>query len=355
MTSSARFAANLLRHGALACAREAVAIMQREAPALLANGLPETFADPVEDTRVRALVLAEALDVDRAALFAHQIEWYRVALWHRGVDDDYLPANLRALRTALAQALPAACGPDVDRHLRLAEATARAAPREQPSWLAGAAPLRDEARRFLLAVLENRRQHAIELVLRAHAAGASIVDLHEHVLMLAMREIGRMWLMAEIPIADEHFASRVVETCLERLAELQPTVAPSGHKVLLFAVGGNQHGLAVRFAAERLAGRGHEVLDLGADLPAADLEWSLQDRPVDLIVCGAALVLQLGSLRATLESLRRGLGAACPPLLAGGAPFAVVPDLHTVLGADAGAGDVASAVCRADELLARRR
>ncbi|MBZ0154463.1 MAG: hypothetical protein K8J09_23290, partial [Planctomycetes bacterium] len=102
MTSSARFAANLLRHGALACAREAVTIMQREAPALLADGLPETFADPVEDTRVRALVLAEALDVDRAPLFAHQIEWYRVALAHRGVDDDYLPANLRALRTALA-------------------------------------------------------------------------------------------------------------------------------------------------------------------------------------------------------------------------------------------------------------
>ncbi|MBL8752145.1 MAG: cobalamin-dependent protein [Planctomycetes bacterium] len=355
MPGVARFAANLLRRGALACARDAVEIQRRDAPAMFERGVPDTFADPVEDTRVRVLTLAEAIDVDRAALFAHQIEWYRVALAHRAVDDGYLLANLRALREALGAALPAECGPLVRRHLAVAEATACAAPRELPSWLAGTGPLRAEARQFVLALLENRRQDAIDLVLRLQADGAAVADVHDHVLALALREIGRMWLMAEIPIADEHFASRTVETCVDRLAERAPRAQPTGRKVLVFAVGGDQHGLAVRFVADRFALRGHEVWNLGADMPASDLEWTLQDRSVDLVACGASLVLHLGSARATVERLRAALGDRCPPILVGGGPFAVAPDLHHVLGADAGAGDAATAVARGDELLARRR
>jgi methanogenic corrinoid protein MtbC1 len=110
----------------------------------------------------------------------------------------------------------------------------------------------------------------------------------------------------------------------------------------------------VRFVAERFALRGHEVWNLGADMPAADLEWTLQDRAVDLVACGASLVLHLGSARATIERLRAATGDRCPPLLLGGAPFAVVPDLHRVLGADAGGADAASALARGEELLARR-
>lgn len=241
----------------------------------------------------------------------------------------------------------------VQRHLAVAEAAARAAPRELPSWLAGTGPLLDAARRFLLAALENRRDDAIGAVLRLRADGVAVADLHDHVLALVLREVGRMWLMAEIPIADEHFVSRVVEACVERLAERAESVKPTGRKVLLFGVGGDQHGLAVRFVADRLAMRGHEVWFLGPDQPASDLEWTLQDRAVDLIACGASLVLHLGSARATIEQLRASLRDRCPPILVGGAPFAVAPDLYRVLGADAGAADAATAVARADELLAR--
>ncbi len=348
-----RFAASLMRQGALACARDTVEVMRRDAAELLARGVPETFADPVEDTRVRILTLAEAIDVDRTALFTHQVAWYRTALAYRGVDDGYLPANLRALGAALAMALPPECVPLVQRHLAAAEATLRAAPGELPSWLAGVGTLRGEARRFVLALLENRGADAIALVLRLHADGVPAVDLHEHVLMLAMREIGRMWLMAEIPIADEHFASRVVEACIERLAADSKPVPPTGRKVLSFAVGGDQHGLPIRFVAERFVMRGHEVWHLGADMPASDLEWMLQDRQVDLVACGASMVLHLGSARATIERFRASSGDRCPPILIGGAPFAVVPDLHQVLGADAGAGDAATALARGEALMRR--
>ncbi len=354
MQSPERFAADLLRRGSRAHAVAVVDTLARSRPDLVTDGLPSTFADPVDDTRSRLLTLAESLDVDRAELLAHQIGWYKVALAHRGVADDYLVANLEAMRTSLRRELPNGCHDVVDRHLVHALHRAQTAPVEVPSWLEGDAPLRVEARRFLLALLENRRRDAIELVVATHAAGASVADVHDHLLSPVQREIGRMWLMAEIPIADEHYASRVVESCLDRLASLTPPTPRIGRCVLTCAVGGDLHGLGVRLVAERFDMHGYDVWDLGADMPASDFEWMLQDRRVDLIALGATLVLHVSSARQAIAGLRRSLGADCPPILVGGMPFTVVDDLHQVIGADAAAGDPASAVARADVLLRGR-
>lgn len=354
MQSPERFAAGILRQGARACAVAAVETMERVAPGSLARGLPATFADPVEDTRIRLLTLAEALDVDRPELLTHQIAWYQVALAHRGVADDYLRQNLQAIRTALAEALPAPCQPAIERHLAPSLQRAVDAPKAIPSWLASPGTLRHEARRFLLALLENRRHDAWQVLFDAHRAGASVADLHDHVLVPSQREVGRMWLMAEIPIADEHYASRVVESCLDRLAALAPSVPSRGHTVLTFAVGGDLHGIGVRLIAERMQMHGFDVWNLGPDMPHLDFEWMLQDRRVDLIALGATLVLHVGSARATIERLRAIFGRTCPPILVGGGPFAAVDDLWRVLGADACANDAATAVMRATELLAAR-
>ena len=353
MASPARMAARLLWQSARAYAIAAVEELAKASPEIVAHGLPATFADPIEDTRMRLLALAESLDVDRPDLLAHQIAWYKVALAHRGVAAAYLPHNLAAVRRALRSNLPSSCHADVDRHLDVALRTADTAPTELPSLLEGDGPHRDLARRFLLAILENRRQAAIDLVMAAHAGSVATAELQDHVLALTQREVGRMWAMGEIPIADEHYASRVVEHCLDRLEAATPR-PPQGHlRVLTAAVGGDLHGIGLRLVGMRLAMAGFEVLELGADMPASDFEWLLQDRRVDVIALGATLVLNVSSARATIERLRH-LGAGCPPILVGGAPFTIVPDLHAVIGADAAATDAATAVHAVEMLLQQR-
>lgn len=353
MSSPARMAARLLWQSAKAYATAAVEELARVAPEIVTHGLPSTFADPIEDTRMRLLALAESLDVDRPQLLSHQIAWYKVALAHRGVADGYLLDNLAAVKRVLREGLPEACRDLVDRHLDLALHTARTAPTELPSLLEGDGPHRDLARHFLLAVLENRRQAAIDLVMAAHARGVVTAELHDHVLTLAQREVGRMWSMAEIPVADEHYASRLVEQCLDRLDAATPRAPLRPQRVVVTAAGGDLHGIGLRVVGMRLAMAGFDVLELGADMPATDFEWLLQDRRVDVVALGATLVLHVRSARTTIERLR-GLGAACPAILVGGMPFSIVPDLHTVIGADAAAGDPATAVRTVERLLQQR-
>jgi methanogenic corrinoid protein MtbC1 len=353
MQSPERFAAGVLRQGARACALAAVEALARHRPALVEVGLPSTFADPVEDTRVRILTLAEALDVDRPELLAHQMAWYKVALAHRGVAPEYLPENLSAIQRALAAELPPECHASLHRHLDAAQQRLASAPTDIPSWLEGDGPHRDAARRFLLAVLENRRRDAIELVLALRKEGVGVADLQDHVLSVAQREVGRMWLMGEIPIADEHFASRIVESCLDRLATTIAPASPRGRTVLLFAVGGDMHSIGLRMVADRFDEHGYDTWNLGADMPGSDLAWLLSDRKVDLVAIGATLALHVGAARSAIATLRALPAEAQAPILVGGGPFAVVPDLWRVVGADAVANDPSAAVRRAEELLAR--
>ncbi len=344
-------AAGLLRGSSRAYAAAALRHMERVRPDLLANGLPAGFGDPTSDTEVRILHVAESVAVDRPALLRHAVAWYAVALHHRGVTADWLPANLDAIRAALADELPVAAAAAVLPHVDAARAGVERVPLEIPSYLSRSSPHGDLAGHFLLSILEGRGDDAIGLVRGALDRGVAVEAIHDHVIVPAQREAGRMWLMAEIPIADEHYGSSIVDRTLWMLQERLPRPAASAPRVLTMGVGGNLHDFGVRLVAQRLQLAGFAVHNLGSNMPAGDVEWLLQDRAFDLIAISATLTLQLGSLVTTIARIRSGGPPRRVPILVGGEPFGVAEDLWSVVGADAGALDAAGAVAAARRLL----
>ncbi|MEY4675126.1 MAG: hypothetical protein RL148_2910 [Planctomycetota bacterium] len=355
MTASPLLAADLLRNSARAYARLVVERMQREAPDALARQLPASFANPIADTEVRILTLAESVAVDRPALLAHSVRWYKVAFAHRQVHADYLPASLRTTARVLAEELPEPCRAVVSRHLAMALAELETAPAELPSHLAAGGPMLDHARRFLLAVLEGRGDDALDLLLKEIARGTPVADLHDHVLTRTQAEIGRMWVMGEIPIADEHYGSVVMSRALYMLSQATPPAPKEAPRLLALSVGGNLHEFGIRMVGDRFALAGWNVMNLGANMPAEDLEWTLADRSFDLVALSATMAIHVGAAARTIAQLRAILGTRCPPVLVGGEPFRVVPDLHTCIGADASAADAVSAVAAGQRLLNARR
>jgi methanogenic corrinoid protein MtbC1 len=120
-------------------------------------------------------------------------------------------------------------------------------------------------------------------------------------------------------------------------------------------VGGNLHDFGLRLVAQRLQFAGFAVHHLGSNLPASELEWVLRDRPIDLLAISATLTLHLHTLAETVAHVRQLHGGErYLPVLVGGPPFEVVPDLHTLIGADAAAVDAAGAVVAATRLVSAR-
>ncbi|HEX5053046.1 MAG TPA: cobalamin-dependent protein [Planctomycetota bacterium] len=355
MNATPRFAASLLRASCRAYAAATVERLHASRPELLA--LPKTFAEPIDDTEVRILQLAASIAVDRPVLMQQAIAWYKVAFHHRGVGADYLAANLGAIEAVLGEELPAGVRKLVATHLAAAKAHLERAPVELPCLLSRSHPNGDLALHFLLSILEGRGEDALDGMRAALDRGLSVEALHDDVLAPVQRETGRMWLMGEIPIADEHYGSAIVERALALLQERVPRPDSGARTVLTMGVSGNLHDLGLRLVAQRLQGAGFSVRHLGGNMPTSDLEWALQDRPVDLIAISAVMTLHLPALIEAVAQVRRIAGAngangRTLPVLVGGPPFGLVPDLHEVVGADAAAVDARSAVLEARRLVA---
>lgn len=346
-----RAIADLLRRSSRALARATVAAMEAARPGFVGAALPPSFASPEADVEVRVLQLAEAVAADAPVLFGDAVGWYRTALASRGVADDYLVTSLEALRETLARELPAGSDSWISAALAEGMRRAKGEPAIPPSPIEVPGPWARSAQQFLLAVLEGRGDEAMAVVDRVLEQGAGVADVHDHLLMPVQHEVGRMWMLGEAPVADEHFASQLASQVLVLLQRRLPTPAPDAKHVVAFAVQGNLHDLGVRIVAQRLQLAGFRVTNLGADLPAGDLPWALSDRKVDLLAVSATMLLHLGNARALVEVRDRQLGGK-PPILLGGAPFARIPELHRRLGAEGGAGDAEAAVREAKRLTA---
>jgi methanogenic corrinoid protein MtbC1 len=205
-------------------------------------------------------------------------------------------------------------------------------------------PLQDTAQQYLLAVLENRRDRAWEILEASARSGTSRDELVRHVLIATQTEVGRMWQHDELSIVEEHLASEVAETCLSRLYRLQDPRAPNGLRVLTTSVSGDQHRIGARWLALSFESNGWDVVALGGDLPGEELVHAVSEFECDVVCLGATLVSSVRAVARAVAAARNRLTARPVAVLVGGQPFRVVDDLWRVVGADATAPDPIAAV-----------
>lgn len=296
------------------------------------------------DTEIRLRYLAEAMGVERVRLFLDHIAWLKVAQTARNLPIAFLDGNLSSLAMELEASLPEGAAGLPVAYLAQARAHLQTCPSVLPSILEQEAPHIDLVRKYLLAVLETRADDAVKLILDSFESGLSAADIYEHVIRPAQLEIGRMWQMAEIHVAEEHIASRVAERVIGALYEREPRAARHGKRIICATAGGELHDLGIRVVAQHLEWAGWDTVLLGASMPAHDLLLALGDFEADVIAISASSALQVSAVAGLLHVIREQSDKPEVPVLVGGTPFAVVPDLWEVVGADAGATSARDAV-----------
>ena len=95
----------------------------------------------------------------------------------------------------------------------------------------------------------------------APAQQASFLD---HVVAVAVREIGDRWALGECSIADEHRASAIL---IEAIDRLRPPIAQTGRLALLACPPGERHVLPLHLVRLVLEWAGWRTELIGADVP----------------------------------------------------------------------------------------
>jgi methanogenic corrinoid protein MtbC1 len=219
-----------------------------------------------------------------------------------------------------------------------------------PSFVDPAAANGDLARCYLDRLLDGDRNSAADLAERSVQDGLPLQNLYLDVFQPAMREIGRLWQLNRITVAQEHFCTAATQAIMNGFVRRILQTPRNGLTVTAACLGGEFHEVGLRMVADLLELDGWNCSYVGGSVPVSDMIESLADKPPDLVAVSVTMTENVGAVVTFIDQLRRTPGLQRVPVLVGGRPFAISATLSTSVGADGCALDAATALSEARRL-----
>lgn len=227
---------------------------------------------------------------------------------YRYVRTGRLPAAKRGKTWAVAPG-------DLDRFL------ARPAPAERGRG--GRSGTGDAVERLRDRLVAGDEPGAWTIVEEALAGGLEPDEVLLDLIGAALGAVGTGWSDGDLTVAEEHRATAVATRLIGRLGPRFARRGPSVGVVVLGAPSGDHHALPTAILRDLLRGRGYDVIDLGADVPAGSWSEAVSQVPVGsrLLVVGISVSTPglADAVHAAVAEIRAAtpaavvLGGSCVP------------------------------------------
>jgi methylmalonyl-CoA mutase cobalamin-binding domain/chain len=308
----------------------------------------------VRDVGYHLTYLSEALATSNPTLFANYVAWVKVLFAGLGFPDEVMVVTLQCIRDELEETLLPDSGDAASEYVALGLDHLRQVPAALPTFLGEDAPLGGFARQYLDALLRGRRHAASQMVLDAVKQGTGIKDIYLHVFQRSQYEIGRLWQMNQISVAQEHYCTAATQLIM---SQLYPRLFGSdriGRGLVATCVGDELHELGVRMVADFFEMEGWDTYYVGANTPAQSILQTVTEQGADILGISATMTYHVREVAALIARLRTAPVGRDVAILVGGYPFNVAQDLWRGVGADGHARDAEEAVEVANRMLRGR-
>ncbi|MEE4185708.1 MAG: cobalamin-dependent protein [Gammaproteobacteria bacterium] len=305
--------------------------------------------------RQRVLELSAAVAAGEPALFTARVMWSRQAMKARYQESFALGDTLQSLRAVLSSELP----PD-----SLSEALAcidealgqyeKELPEFSVSLLDPGIATQRLALLYLQSALEGNVLEAMETIFDAIDDGLDPRDAITKVLLFAQIEVGHLWHLDQITIAEEHLVTTTTQRAMAVIADRTQRAPDRGKTAVCAAVASNPHDIGIRAIAYLLEMDGWRVVFLGPDVPRNDLPAAVHFFDADIALLSMALSSQLSRLQESIAAIRQSCGEHIR-IMVGGNAFRDAPDIWQRIGADGFAQSAEEALRMAVQLTVDKR
>jgi MerR family transcriptional regulator, light-induced transcriptional regulator len=305
----------------------------------------------LQDAEYHLSYLSAAVAAGTPLFFSEYVRWCNAMLGARGIAAEHVAENIRIMREVLEVNLPpevyAWALPPMDEGLAAFGRVSAA-----PSTLLpeGSGPVAQLARDYLSALLRAERHLASSLILGAAQAGTPIRDLYLQVFQPSQQEVGRLWQMNQITVAQEHYCTAATQLIMSQLYPFIFSGQRKNRTLLAACVAGDLHELGARVVSDLLEVEGWDTIYLGANVPGSSIIKMMQDRHIDVLALSATMTFHVTAVERLIAEIRRSQVRQPTKILVGGYPFNLAPELWKRVDADAWAPDAAQAIAVADRL-----
>ncbi|MFZ5585386.1 MAG: cobalamin B12-binding domain-containing protein [Thermodesulfobacteriota bacterium] len=174
----------------------------------------------------------------------------------------------------------------------------------------------------IMAAVRQRRTEAVAGLIRdALAQGAPPEAILERGLVAGLDAVGRDFAQKAIFVPEMLISAAVVKQGLELLRPLLSRPAGGGRGLVLLAtVKGDLHDIGKNILAMMLEGAGYRVVDLGVNVPAAEVVARVAELRPDAVGLSALLTITMSEMGKVVEGLRRRGLREGVKVMVGGAP-----------------------------------
>ncbi len=211
--------------------------------------------------------------------------------------------------------------------------------------------LSEPAERYLDLLLAGNRDQAVQLILSEVDSGTPIPEIYLNVFQPTQREIGRLWEVNQITVAQEHFCSAATQLMMSMLYPRFLGTGSNGPSMVATCVSGELHEIGIRMVSDFFEMAGWNTYYLGANTPPADIIQTLISRQSKVLAISATITYHIPRVIELINKVRDSALGEDLPILVGGRPFLISPGLWEQVGADGFAADARQAVVAAAGLL----
>ena len=199
---------------------------------------------------------------------------------------------------------------------------------------------------FLAAILAGERRAALGIVEEALRAGHSHVQIYVDVFTEALHQVGKLWELNKITVAQEHMATAITQYAI---AAIYPRMASADAKrgsMIVTGVSGELHQLGANLLADAMEANGWAVRFLGTNLPHSSVLANLEENATDVLCISTTIVANLTSVADLVRTVRSKMGQRTPTIVLGGGAYRVATQFAEEIGAVGGVTDLREALAR---------
>ena len=305
----------------------------------------------VRDAGYHLRYLAEALAADDAALYTEYLAWVKVLFAGLNFSPSVLHDTLAEMHAVISESVPENMRAEILEVLESGRREVEAEPVLPPSFLDGDGEMDQLAREFLASLLDGNRRQASEMILAAVQSGVTVKKIYAQVFERTQREVGRLWQINSISVAQEHFCTAATQMVMSQLYPYIFTGQRTGRRMVMACVGGELHEIGARMVADFFEMEGWDTYFVGANMPAKSVLQSVEELQADILAISATMTFHVGQVAEMIQELRKTRSKQQTRVLVGGYPFNLAPQLWQKVGADGCARDAATALQEAEKVM----
>lgn len=304
-----------------------------------------------EDISHNLNYLAHALFADEVKIFSNYYKWLYSVLKERDIKVEVLKSHLQAIENVLEKKLDEKNFSILLNYLTAADKNLESPENHYQSFIKESNFLHKETDKYLGFLIDMKREKAVSLILDLVDNDILIEDIYLKIFQPAQYEIGRLWQLNQISVAQEHYATSVTQLAMSQLYPKIFNSFQKGKKALTTCIGDELHELGIRMVADLLELNGWDTIHLGSNTPTVEIIKILEDKKIDLLALSVTLPGQLEKTKNLINEIKKENKFSNLKIMVGGRIFMQSSGLWKKVGADGFAVDAKEAVKVADSLL----